>query len=258
MYTILIVDDEMEIVGRLGDIISEAFFGRIHVTEFYFSREAYDYLQKERVDILLTDIKMPGVTGFDLAQKAREINEKCHVIFLTGYDDFDNAYMAIKTGCDDFILKINTEREIVDTIHRSIQKLKIEAGVQEPIVPDTENTIMNTIDIDVDSTDTISHIKKYIREHLSGDISLSRLSEVFYLNSSYLSRFFKRETSMNLTDYILNARIKKAKELLKQTSFPIFEIAKLVGIESPIYFSRMFKLETGKTPREFRFSNTDR
>jgi two-component system response regulator YesN len=100
--------------------------------------------------------------------------------------------------------------------------------------------------------DSIKHIKDYINNHLSEDLSLVKLSEVSYFNPSYLSRLFKQATGENLSDYIIEARINKAKELLKNSDMKIFEIALAVGCESSTYLGRVFKKHTGKTPQEYR------
>ncbi len=98
----------------------------------------------------------------------------------------------------------------------------------------------------------ISNVNKYINENLDKDLSLVTLSENVYLNPSYLSRIYKQITGINLSDYVRNIRISKAKELLQNNSLKIHEIAKSVGYESAAYFTRIFKNTTNLTPQEYR------
>lgn len=105
---------------------------------------------------------------------------------------------------------------------------------------------------DTGAVDIVSKIKDYIGDHLSEDLSLARLSEVVYFNPSYLSRFFKNTTGINLIDYITEAKMQMAKELLEDQSIKIHEIASMIGIESAAYFARFFKKNTGMTPQEYR------
>lgn len=98
---------------------------------------------------------------------------------------------------------------------------------------------------------TIEYIQKYIEEHLSEELSLVRLAEKVYLNPSYLSRLYKQVTGTNLSEFIDNARIKMAKEVLEKENMKINEVAKLVGYESSASFSRFFRKITGYSPQEY-------
>lgn len=100
----------------------------------------------------------------------------------------------------------------------------------------------------------IGKICEFIREHLSEDLSLVRLAEIHYFNPSYLSRFFKQEHGVNLSEYIDECRIRKAKELLCNGDLKVRDVALLVGYESAHSFTRFFKKATGTTPQEYRDS----
>jgi two-component system response regulator YesN len=96
--------------------------------------------------------------------------------------------------------------------------------------------------------------KKYISENLDRDLSLIMLSEVVYLNASYLSFLFKQQTGINISDFIKNERIGKSKEMLADSRFKIHEISKMIGYNNPSYFTQFFKKEVGLTPQEYRLS----
>ena len=98
----------------------------------------------------------------------------------------------------------------------------------------------------------VNHIRSFIEAHLNEDLSLMRLAELIHFNPSYLSRMFKQECGMNLSDYIEEHRIKKAKELLKRHELKIAEVGARVGYDSPHSFTRFFKKMTGMTPQEYR------
>lgn len=100
----------------------------------------------------------------------------------------------------------------------------------------------------------IGKICEFIKEHLSEDLSLVRLAEVHYFNPSYLSRFFKQEHGVNLSEYIDECRIRKAKELLCNGDLKVRDVALLVGYEAAHSFTRFFKKSTGMTPQEYRDS----
>lgn len=98
----------------------------------------------------------------------------------------------------------------------------------------------------------IDRIRAYISEHIEEDLSLVHLGDVIHFNPSYLSRLFKQECGINLSDYIEETRIEKAKELLKRDDLKIAEVGSLVGYEAAHSFTRFFKKMTGVTPQEYR------
>ncbi|PZD97110.1 DNA-binding response regulator [Paenibacillus sambharensis] len=98
----------------------------------------------------------------------------------------------------------------------------------------------------------IERICQFIEEHLEEDLSLVRLAEVHYFNPSYLSRFFKQEFGMNLSEYIDKCRLRKAKEMLCNYDMKVRDVAAAVGYEAAHSFTRFFKKMTGLTPQEYR------
>lgn len=100
----------------------------------------------------------------------------------------------------------------------------------------------------------VRRIQDYINAHLSEDISLVRLADLAGFNPSYLSRLFKQMTGTNISDYIFQTRLEKAKNLLAQKNLKVQEIAAMVGYDSPAYFSKFFKKATSMTPQGYRDS----
>lgn len=98
----------------------------------------------------------------------------------------------------------------------------------------------------------VQRIQQYIRLHPEGDLSLSSLADLVYFNPKYLSRLFKQETGMNLSDYISDVKLNLAKKLIRQNTMKIHEIAEHVGYYSAPYFTRFFKKATGMSPQEYR------
>lgn len=93
--------------------------------------------------------------------------------------------------------------------------------------------------------------KLFIHDHYSEQISLDDISDFLNISPEHLSRVFSEKTGKNLTKYITEYRIEKAKEILLQSNLKIYEIALKVGYTSTEYFSRSFKIITGKSPKEF-------
>lgn len=97
----------------------------------------------------------------------------------------------------------------------------------------------------------IDRICIYIEENLDQDLSLVRLADVIHFNPSYLSRLFKQERGINLSEYIEDMRVRQAKELLRG-ELKVAEVGSLIGYVTPQSFTRVFKKWTGTTPQEYR------
>lgn len=95
-------------------------------------------------------------------------------------------------------------------------------------------------------------VRKYLDENYNKNINLDTLSTEFYINKFYLARKFKEAYGYTINTYITNLRINHAKELLRFTDYSITEVALQVGYGDPAYFTRIFKMSEGKTPRSFR------
>ena len=93
---------------------------------------------------------------------------------------------------------------------------------------------------------------EYIKGKFQEDISLSTIAEALGIHKVYLARIFKDETGKNVTDYILELRIEKSKQLILNTSHKIYEIAENVGFNNPQQFYSTFKKITGKSPMEYK------
>jgi two-component system response regulator YesN len=98
----------------------------------------------------------------------------------------------------------------------------------------------------------VRNAKQFIAEHYPLDISLEDLARREYLSASYFSRAFTEIVGISFTDYLKAERIRRAQALLLTTGKGIAEIAAMVGYQDPNYFSRVFKLVTGKSPQQYR------
>ncbi len=98
----------------------------------------------------------------------------------------------------------------------------------------------------------INEIQEYITNNVKEDLTLERLGEIFYISSSYLRKIFKDETGGTIKEFVMSERMRVAKELLEHSPMKIAEIAEQVGYMSAQSFAKVFKLEIGRTPAEFR------
>ena len=98
----------------------------------------------------------------------------------------------------------------------------------------------------------IRRIAAFLEEHLQDHVTVKQLAERFHLNASYLSVLFKKEIGRTISDFVQDARMNRAKTLLRDPGVKVYEVADRVGFQTTAYFSYLFKKRTGITPQEFR------
>lgn len=152
----------------------------------------------------------------------------------TGYIDPDfNAENAI-TG--DSLYECFTLRQLNTSLREYI----------EQIFSYYEEKVQNS------DTKIIQMVKKYIQTHYGESLDLDTVAGQVFLSPAYLGILFKQKTGQNYTDYVMDIRIEKSKELLHDVTMTIAEIASAVGYKDVKYFSKLFKRKLGITPKEYR------
>ncbi|WP_171634359.1 response regulator transcription factor [Paenibacillus plantarum] len=102
------------------------------------------------------------------------------------------------------------------------------------------------------SQNLIDNVKTYIQKNYRKELTLEKISSLFFINPSYCSYLFKEKTGENFIDYVNSVRIDNAKLMLKNSEEKVYKIAKSLGFNNPKYFFRVFKKLTGRTPEEYR------
>ena len=120
-------------------------------------------------------------------------------------------------------------------------------------------TVKNSENLENQEERVISSITRYMQEHLSEEISLAVLADVFHLNPQYISQLFKNEIGVGFLAYLTNIRIEKAKKLLLSTALSVTDVASQSGYGDYRVFTKVFKKTEGVTPSQFRreFLNND-
>lgn len=126
MYRLLIVDDEPIITDGLAELFESLDDPELDVYSAYSAVEALDWLNKVRIDIILTDICMPGMDGLELQEEVNKRWPRCKIIFLTGYSDFEFVKSAIRNNSVDYILKTEGDSVIVNSVRKAIKSLENE------------------------------------------------------------------------------------------------------------------------------------
>lgn len=234
MSKVMLVEDEVGTRNLLRIIVNWEEFHMKIVGEAQNGREALFRMQEEMPDLVVTDIKMPIMDGIALAEEIMEKYPAVKVIIVTAYDDFKYAQKALRAGAVDFILKPLKRQEVKDALLRVGRQIEtVEEGAR----------------------DVIDQIRDYMEENYAqSSLSLSKVAEKYYLNSSYLSRTFRKKTGVPFVEYLNKIRIKHACDYLKSGNWKVYEIAEKVGIPNPDYFGRCFRKYMGISVNDYKKS----
>ena len=131
MHRLIIVEDEAYVRASLGKLVDWRILGCELAGSFESGEDALEFLRADSADIVLSDIRMDGMDGLELARQARELHPKVRIIFLTGYSDFSYAQGAVRLGADEFILKPTDPAELARVVLKTAGRLDQEKAEAE-------------------------------------------------------------------------------------------------------------------------------
>ena len=123
--TILIVDDEPAVLALVRDVLDDTGASLITAER---AEQAVVYLREGRVDVLVADINLPGLSGIELLSQARTLDPTVVVIMMTGSRELDLAVEAIRTGADDYVVKPFSAGHLIESVSRGLMKRQLILG----------------------------------------------------------------------------------------------------------------------------------
>src|SRR5690606_26461861 len=145
MYRLLIVDDEEIITDSLYEVLTQSFSEKLDIYKAYSAKEALAWLNRTRVDILLTDIRMPGMSGLELMSEVQKLWSRCKIAFLTGHSEFEYAYTAIQHKNVRYLLKTEGYNVVINTIEDIIKEIDQELKLNQLLDLSIEHQYRNKI-----------------------------------------------------------------------------------------------------------------
>lgn len=273
MFKVLIAEDEPPIMRMIKSTL-ESVDSDFCVKECCINgKSAVEKLKNEDFDIVITDIKMPIMTGIELAGWIYQNKPDTKVIIVSGYSDFEYARKALEYKVFDDCTQeeINGLLNIIlDTYtlnypnhmkrkNTSVKKEFVNAlasFVSYDAFIDDIISILATLRNDKRDPDRYEQLANEVEEYLinnyNKNITSDVLSKEFGFVPSYISRLFKRQKGVSPNEYVTKYRIEKAKKLIEENKdLRIKDIADAVGLKEAYYFSKTFKRETGMWPTEY-------
>lgn len=241
--TIYIADDEVWITIGLKKLIEKSNLPFQVIGEANNGFTALEEIKRLNPDVVLTDIRMPGLTGLELLEHmGDDASLTSEVIIISGYADFEYARTAMRKGACDYLLKPISQEDL-DTALKKILKKRMPSETEKEEIPYDEIPLSQSF---------LNNILEEMKQDYTKDISLTKLAEKYGISSGHLSTQIKQELGISFSEYITAKRMQKAKELLQNEIFSVEEVADAVGYHDYFYFTKAFKKTLGISPSKYR------
>ena len=246
--TLLIIDDEIDF--RI--FLSHAFRKNYNVITAESGEEGLKQLSQHKPQLIICDVMMDGMTGFEVCEKVKSDTETCHipVILLTALTTDENEIKGIDLGADYYIKKPFSIKQLEIRVQKLIEnrkKLK-EHFANKSFLPDDSISLSN------DERNFLKAVNSVIEQKMdNSSFGVEELAKEVGCSTSHLYRRLKQLTGQIPNAYLRNYRLQKAAELLlSNRDITVAEVMYQIGIESPSYFSAAFKKVYDYSPSEYR------
>ncbi|MCH3941869.1 MAG: response regulator [Bacteroidales bacterium] len=247
--SILVVEDNVELRQFIVDLLSDTY----KVSESSDGLEALECIKQTPVDLILSDVIMPGLSGYDLCARVKQNQEFCHipVVLLTAKTSIPEQIKGLETGADAYICKPFS----IDYLLLTIRNLLHRKELLRQYFSMPESDIARPIQESLSKHDQafLDKLMKLVTKELSNaDLNVDQIAVTLGYSRTILYRKIKGLTNLSPNDFIRNYRFKRAAELITEGSLQLVEVAEQTGFASYSYFSKAFKQHFGVTPKEYQ------
>lgn len=244
--SILVVEDNESMREFLNAELSKNFMVETAVD----GRDALGKLHTSDFDLLLTDIMMPGMDGYELCSQVKADINRSHipVVFLTAKNDINGKVRALECGGEAYIekpfsLKYLRQQLISILENRHNERL---AFLKQPFFP------IDNMKIGAADKEFMNRVIQNINDHLADEgYNVETMADVLCMSRSSLLRKIKTLFNMSPLEIIRTVKMRRAAQLINEGRYRMADICYMLGINSPSYFSKMFFKQYGLTPKEF-------
>jgi two-component system cell cycle response regulator len=243
---LLLVDDNEEILDFLGEDLATDY----SVFTACNGAEALDILQKEPVDIVITDIMMPVMDGFELCRQIKSDIHHSHipVIMLTARHTFQSKIEGLEIGADAYIEKPFSPKHL----HAQISNLLNNRSKIKAYFASSPLVHVNSMAYSKADEDFLKKLNEEINKNLSDlNLDVEQLAVMMNMSRPTLYRKIKSISDLTPNELINVARLKKAATLLVEGNYKMFEISEMVGYTSQTNFGRNFLKQFGMSPSDY-------
>lgn len=253
MYKVAIIDDEPIITEGLSKIMPWEKWDCQVAGAAYDGKEGLALVRREQPDIIISDIHMPEMNGLQMIAAFKSEFPDTQLIILTGYREFEYARQAIELGVARFLLKPSKMDELEEAMDVVIGRLRrLEEGPEDVTPSEEKETENDALGQNEANSFIVKNAMEYIRENSKERLRLADVADQVYVSQWHLSKLLNKHTGKTFSEILNSARMDKSKELLKDPSLRICDIAEMVGFQDLAHFSRVFKKMEGMAANEYR------
>jgi len=228
---------EVELVGEAAD-----------------GMEALEQVKKLQPDVLLTDIRMPRLSGLELADKVLAMGQRTRVVFLTSYAEFDYAREALRLQAVDYLLKPVEEEELARVMKNIAKDLANQAELEAGAVSNSEvKELTDWLDL-LQAPGLNPHVRRGLERIVTAynqHLSIEELAGELQVSTSYLSRKLKEVTGHTFGGLLARYRLQKALKLLAEGEYRVYEVAEQTGFGEYKSFCQTFKKYLHESPKRY-------
>jgi len=243
---ILLVEDDKGMMEFLTKCLKREY----SVLSASDGKEALEVLKNKNIDLVVSDVMMPEMDGFELTSYIKSHIEYNHipVILLTAKVNVQSKVQGFEVGADAYIEKpfsVDVLLAQIASLLQNREKFR-EAFLKNPFKG------LNHVELNKSDEEFLQKLDDIIQENISNpDFNIEDLSEHFFMSRASFYRKIKGILDLTPNEYLRVARLKKAAQLLKEGNQRITEICYLVGFNSPSYFAKCFQQQFGVLPKDF-------
>ncbi len=242
---ILVVEDNKDFSQFITRYLSEFYEVKAAIN----GKEALEILKKHNFDLIVSDVMMPEMDGYEFCSIVKTQIETSHipVILLTALSSSENLIAGLDKGADAYLTKPFEEEVLLKQIENILeQRKRIQENFSKQFIG------KNTVDVGSLDNFFLNRVREMIETHLSDEeFNTEILAEELKISRSKLHRKIKSLSGVTTSEFVNLVRLKKAIELIKEKDYRFNEVAFEVGFSSHSYFNRCFKKVYGVTPKEY-------
>ncbi|MGC4021761.1 MAG: two-component regulator propeller domain-containing protein [Cyclobacteriaceae bacterium] len=246
-YSLLVVDDNAQITSLLENILSNKYI--IH--KAHHAKRALAILEEERIDLVISDILMPDIDGLTLCKTIKENIQTSHipVILLTAKVEIENRIQGLQVGADSYIPKPFHPEHLFIRIEKLIERMEL---VRKKFQNSAFLELPQVSGISDRDDVLFSKIIQCIQNHLSEpEFNADNIGDEVGMSKASLYRKVKTITGLTPHGLIKQYRLKKAADLLKNSSMSVSEVIYETGFNSRSYFYKSFNEMFHCHPKDF-------
>ncbi|WP_130838389.1 response regulator transcription factor [Lachnoclostridium sp. Marseille-P6806] len=244
-YSVIIAEDEPLLLENLAKKIDASDTDFHVVGKAQTGVQALALIEQNAPDLLVTDIRMPVMSGLELIEKIRDTHPDLDCIVVSGYSDFEYARTALHYQVLEYLLKPIDQDALLAALHRLQER---------NLARQHEMAQAFSRSVSAKPPEQIAALlREYLCAHFHEDVNFNLIAAQMNYSASYLTKIFDQQYGTTPGHFLILLRIRKAKQLLaNHPEINIRQVGEAVGYPEQAYFSRIFKKQTGLSPLEYR------